>query len=79
MPEELRCRHPAIAESGTYNTHLDCPQEDKVEFDRARLQDLVGAIRAATEELRRDPEAALPAAFVTFHTRAAQVRSFSSA
>ena len=74
MPGEWRCGHPAIAESGTFVAHLDCLQDDKVEFYRARLQDLVRAIRAATEELRRDPEAALPAAFVTFHTRAAQVR-----
>ncbi|KAK9919147.1 hypothetical protein WJX75_009706 [Coccomyxa subellipsoidea] len=75
--EYLRVRQKLLDLLDPTISHKD-RKEDKVEFDRARLQDLVGAIRAATEELRRDPEAALPAAFVTFHTRAAQAVASTS-
>ena len=48
-------------------------QEDTAEECKARLEELARSIRAACEKLRGNPEAALPAAFVSFHTRAAQV------
>ncbi len=48
---------------------------DALQFYVERMQELVRQIRAARERLRDEPESALPAAFVTFRTRTAQVLS----
>lgn len=48
-------------------------QDEVVEECKARLEELARSIRAACEKLRGNLEAALPAAFVTFRTRSAQV------
>lgn len=53
-------------------------QEEGAEEYRARLEELARSIRAACEKLRGNLEAALPAAFVSFHTRAAQVGGLQS-
>ena len=56
-----------------FGPSLLCGQVDALEFYVARLQELVRQIRAAREQLRDRPEAAMPAAFVTFRGRATQV------
>ena len=48
-------------------------QVDAVEFYKERIQALAEAITRGSEHLLSDPEATLPAAFVTFKTRTAQV------
>lgn len=48
-------------------------QVDALEFYRERIQALADAIKAGSEQLLRNPDSTLPAAFVTFKTRTAQV------
>lgn len=48
-------------------------QVDAVEFYKERIQALADAITKGSQHLLSDPEANLPAAFVTFKTRTAQV------
>ena len=48
-------------------------QVDAVEFYKERIQALADAITKGSEHPLRDPESTLPAAFVTFKTRTAQV------
>ena len=48
-------------------------QVDAVEFYKERIQALADAITKGSQHLLSDPEATLPAAFVTFNTRTAQV------
>ena len=48
------------------------PQVDELEFYRDRIQALAGAIKGASEHLLRNPDATLPAAFVTFTSRTSQ-------
>lgn len=52
-------------------------QVDAVEFYKERIQALADAITKGSEHLLRDPESTLPAAFVTFKTRTAQVQRCS--
>lgn len=47
---------------------------DALEFYRERIQALADAIKRGSEHLLSDPDATLPAAFITFKTRTAQVR-----
>ena len=46
---------------------------DELEFYQERIQALAGAIKKGAEHLLRNPDATLPAAFVTFTSRASQV------
>lgn len=48
-----------------------------MEFYKERIQALADAITKGSQHLLSDPEANLPAAFVTFKTRSAQVLQFS--
>lgn len=41
---------------------------------KIRLQEIVRKLARECEQLRADPQAALPAAFITFRTREAQVQ-----
>ena len=52
-------------------------QVDAVEFYKERIQALADAITKGSQHLLSDPEANLPAAFVTFKTRTAQVLHLS--
>ena len=46
---------------------------DAVEFYKERIQALADAIAEGSQHLLSDPDSNLPAAFVTFKTRTAQV------
>ena len=52
-------------------------QVDALEFYKERIQALADAIKKGSDHLLRDPDATLPAAFVTFKTRTAQVLHLS--
>ena len=51
-------------------------QVDAVDFYKERIQALAEAITRGSQHLLSDPESTLPAAFVTFKTRTAQVLRF---
>lgn len=46
---------------------------DELEFYQERIQALASAIKKGSEHLLRNPDATLPAAFVTFTSRTSQV------
>ena len=56
---------------------LHIQQVDALEFYKERIQALADAIKKGSDHLLRDPDATLPAAFVTFKTRTAQVPHLS--
>ncbi|BDA46964.1 CSC1-like protein At4g02900 [Coccomyxa sp. Obi] len=81
--EYLRIRHKLLDALDTSSSHTgrrDAVRKagEAAEEYKARLEELARSIRAACEKLHGNLEAALPAAFVTFHTRAAQAVASTS-
>ena len=73
---QIKIRGSQYGEWGIQKYGREKCKVDALEFYRERIQALADAIKRGSEHLLRDPDATLPAAFITFKTRTAQVRDW---